>query len=434
MKVDKTQKNKAKFTFTIKPNEFEKAITKAYENIKKDIEIPGFRKGQVPQKIYETRRGVSNLYHDALNIVLNEKYLEAAQSKKADIYLAAEPEIIFDINEVKRDNQFDISLVFWLLPQVKLGKYKGIEIEVKEPKVSTKEVDNDIRATLGLHDYLEPKKGGIIEKGDTAIFDFEGFKDGKPFEGGKAENYELIIGSNSFIPGFEDKMIGMKEGEEKTIDVTFPKEYHAKDLAGKKVKFKLKVHEVKVKTTPKLNETTFKENLGKLDKKVKTLAEFRKITKNHILEHKRKHEIQHQKQDILNKVRKNSKIDVCDAIIDSEVEQSYRRYEQQMTQSGMSMDQIFKMTGQTEAEFRKKLRPDALRNIEEIFVLDEIKKEEKIKVTKKDLDTKLQEIADTYKKSLNEVKKLIDIRQLEFSLSITKTLDFLYDNAKIIKK
>ena len=245
MKVEKLNTNRANYHFTVTTEEFENGLDHAFEHVSKDLEVKGFRKGKVPRNIYETKFGVESLYEEALNHVFHHKYHEATADQTYQI--VGEPNVDLDIKAIKRGESFDFSFDVAIKPDVELGQYKAIEVKPLDDSVSDDDVKAEISRILKSKSNLEPKTEGTLEKGDTAIFDFEGFLKGVAFEGGKAENHQLEIGSNQFIPGFEEQMVGMTLGEEKDINVTFPEAYQAENLAGQEVTFKIKLHEIKTK-------------------------------------------------------------------------------------------------------------------------------------------------------------------------------------------
>ncbi len=283
MKVEKLTTNRVKFTFEVTPHEFDHGLDHAFEHVQKDVEIKGFRKGHVPRNIYETKFGVESLYEDALNHVLHHKYHEA--QNHPDYEIVGQPEVDVDFTKIKRGEVFEVSLIAPVKPEVTLGAYKGLEVKAIKTNVTASEVNAEIKNLLTANSELTPKDGPI-ELGDTAIFDFEGFLDGVPFEGGKAENHSLEIGSNQFIPGFEEQMVGLKSGDEKDLNVTFPEQYQAANLAGKPVVFKIKLHEVKAKAAVELNDE-FVKSLNK--ENVTTVEELKASTKKE-LEDKKKSE------------------------------------------------------------------------------------------------------------------------------------------------
>ncbi len=252
MNITVLENKKVKYTFEVTPDEFAHGIEHAYEHAKKDVEVKGFRKGHVPFSIFEKKYGVETLYEDALNHVLSHKYQEVLADTTHEV--VSDPEIDLDYKKVNRDTPFEVSLLFDVKPDVTLGDYKGLEATYPKTTVKASDVDLELQNMLKKDGTLEPKEGELLV-GDTAIFDFEGFLDGAPFDGGKAENYELEIGSNQFIPGFEEQMVGMTPGEEKELNVTFPENYQAENLKGKAVVFKVKLHDIKTKKPAELNDT-----------------------------------------------------------------------------------------------------------------------------------------------------------------------------------
>lgn len=280
MKIEKLENGKVKFTFEVTPHEFDHGLEHAYDHVKADVELKGFRKGHVPRNMYETKYGVESLYEDALNHVLSHKYNEVQQS---EYDVVGQPTIDVDFKKISKTESFEVSLISAVKPDVVLGAYKGIEVKAASVLVTDDEVDAEIKHLLSQHGTLEPKEGSL-EIGDTAIFDFEGFLKGEPFEGGKAENYELEIGSGQFIPGFEEQMVGLNVGDEKALQVTFPENYQAENLKNQEVTFNVKLHDIKKMTYAELNDA-FVESLKK--ENITTVEQLKADTKKTLEEHKK---------------------------------------------------------------------------------------------------------------------------------------------------
>ena len=267
-KWEKQEGNKGQLTFEVPAEEFNLALDKAFKKVSKDVQIPGFRKGKIPRGMFEKRFGVESLYQDAVDIVLPEAYSKAID--ETDIFPIAQPEV--DIEQIEKGKDLVFTAIVEVKPEVTLGDYKGLEVEEESVEVTDEDVENEINTIRERHAELVVKEDGKVEDGDTAVIDFEGFLDGEAFEGGKGENHSLEIGSGSFIPGFEEKLIGKEAGEETEIEITFPEEYHAENLAGKDAVFKVKIHEIKSKELPELDDEFAKD----VDDEVETLDELKK--------------------------------------------------------------------------------------------------------------------------------------------------------------
>jgi|LSQX01.1.fsa_nt_gb trigger factor len=428
MKFEKLSNNSAKFTFDVTKEEFEHGLEHAYEHIKKDVSVEGFRKGNVPQNIYENKYGVESLFEDALNHVFAHKFDEAILSKKAEI--VGNPEIDLDYTTVKKGEGFTFSFIVPTKPDVILGQYKEIEIEKDEISVSSEEVELAIEQALEKASFLGNKAEGSLEMGDTAIFDFKGLKDGVAFEGGTAENHQLEIGSGQFIPGFEEQMLGMMPEEEKTIDITFPEDYHAEDLKGQAVKFEIKLWEIKQKIKPELND----EFVRNQNNELKTVEEYKKHLENDLMNAKQLEEKNRIINSLVQKVGENAEIDVPQAMVDGEVERYKNQMLQQIQQYGIDLETYVGFTGQTMEQFEQQVNELSLMRVREYLALEKVGEVEKIAATKAEVDQKYQEIADMYKMSIKEVKQHIQPEMIEKEVVFNKTIDFIYDNSKLIEK
>ena len=423
MKIEKLENKKVKFTFEITPGEFDHALEHAYDHIKADIEIKGFRKGHVPRNIYENKYGVESLYEDALNHAIGHKIYDIRENKEYTI--VGQPTADIDFEKVSIDKPFEVTLIYAVKPEVVLNEYKGLEIKKVKTSVSASEVNNEIKNILAENAVLE-LKDGKIELGDTAIFDFEGFVDDVAFEGGKAENYSLEIGSNQFIPGFEEQMVGLKAGDEKDLKVKFPENYQAENLKGKDAIFKIKVHEVKVKKVSELNDE-FVKSLD--DKAVNTVEDFKKQTKEK-LENNKKHEASHLETDmIIDLLLEKNAIEIPEEMIEEEYENYLSQIDAQAKQYGLEREMFLQLSGMNPETFHDQAKIDAKKRIHVSLVMEEVAKQEKLVVTKEELDNKFEELAKQYNMPAEEIKKYIPSALVENDLLIGKAYDFVLDNA-----
>jgi len=339
MNVEKVSVNRVKYTFDVTPHEFEHGLDHAFEHVQKDVEVKGFRKGKVPRNIYETKFGVESLYEDALNHVLHHKYHEAQNHKEYEI--VGQPTVDVDFKSIKRGEVFQVSFTAPVKPEVKLGTYKGITVKDIKVLVSDSEVQAEIRNLLTKSSELELKEGSL-EFGDTAIFDFDGYLDGVAFEGGKAENYSLEIGSNQFIPGFEEQMVGLKSGDEKELNVKFPEQYQAEHLRGKDVLFKVRLHEVKTKKSSELNDE-FVVSLSK--EGVSTVSELEVSVRSDLENSKKTEAEQQMTQEILTKLLSEVSVDIPEEMIEEEVKHQRESVENQAKQYGLEFDMFLSLSG-----------------------------------------------------------------------------------------
>ena len=426
-KVEKTEKaNEVKLEITIEAEKFDNAMKKVYFQNAKYFNIPGFRKGKAPMNIVEKYYGAQIFYEDAFNEVATEAYDEALEANKID----AVSRPVVDIKQMEKGKDVIFTAVVQTKPEVELGKYKGIEIPKVEYKVEEKDIEHELGHMQEHNSRLITVDDRALENGDIATIDFEGFVDGVAFDGGKAEGHELEIGSGSFIPGFEEQLVGMKIDEEREIKVTFPKEYFSKDLAGKEAMFKVKLHEIKRKELPELDDE-FAKDVSEFD----TLAELKasikeKIEKNN--EQRQKYET----EDLAIKaVCKDVKVDIPSGMVEFEVENMMKDFEQRLSYQGLNLDQYLKMIGKTEEEMKKEYEPQAIEAIKSRLVLEAIIKAEKIEASEDEIKAKMEEMAKNYGKKVEEISENENLkRYLKEGIESEKALEFIVSNAKFTAK
>ena len=425
-KVEKTKNaNEVKVKITVEASKFDEAIKKVYFQSAKYFNIPGFRKGKAPMNIVEKYYGKEIFYEDAFNEVAPEVLEEAV--KENNIEIVSRPDI--DVTQIEKGKDLIFTAVFQTKPEVELGKYKGIEIPKIEYTVSDEDINHELGHMQEHNSRLISVEDRPVEKGDIAVIDFEGFVDGVAFEGGKAENHELEIGSNTFIPGFEDQIIGMKIDEEKDINVKFPDEYFSKDLAGKDATFKVKLHEIKKKELPELDDE-FAKDVSEFD----TLEELKKSIKDKIEkdnEQKQKYETE---DAVIKAVCENIKVDIPSGMIESETEDMLKNIETRLSYQGLKLDQYLQIMGKTAEEVKKEYEPQAIEAVKSRLMLEAVVKAEKIEATEDEIVEKVKEMAKNYGKSDEELLKNENLRNyIKSGIETEKALDFLVKNAKMKK-
>ncbi|CDD37347.1 trigger factor [Clostridium sp. CAG:356] len=426
-KVEKTENaNEVKLEITVEAEKFENAMKKVYFQNAKYFNIPGFRKGKAPMNIVEKYYGAQIFYEDAFNEVATEAYEEALTENKIDV--VSRPEV--DIAQMEKGKDLIFTAVVQTKPEVKLGKYKGIEIQKIEYKVDKKDVDHELEHMQEHNSRLVTVDDRPLENGDTATIDFEGFVDGVAFEGGKAEGHELEIGSGTFIPGFEEQLIGMELENEKEIKVTFPKEYFSKDLAGKDATFKVKLHDIKKKELPELDDE-FAKDVSEFD----TLEELKKSIKEKLTKNKEQREKYETEEAVLKAVCEDSKLDIPSGMIELEIDNMLKDFEQRLSYQGLNLEQYLKMIGKTEEEMRKEYEPQAIEAIKSRLVLEAIMKAEKIEASEEEIKAKMEEMAKSYGKDVEELSKNENLKNyLAEGIKSEKALEFIVNNAKVTEK
>ena len=404
-------------TIKIEGDEWKNAIDATFKKKQKNLAIDGFRKGKVPRSVYEKKFGKESLFLDAADEVLQGAYLKAMTESK--LLPVVQPSV--DLTSID-ENGVEFKFTIITKPEVKVKKYSGLKIAEEKVEVTKEEIDHEISHIL--EHYAEmATKDGKIENGDIAIIDFEGFKDGVAFDGGKGENYSLEIGSNTFIPGFEEGLIGLKAGDEKDLELTFPKDYAAKDLAGAKVVFKVKVNEVKTKVERELDEDFF-EDLGMKD--VTNEKELRESIKKNIESHK-KYEAENAYLDkLLEEISKNVEVDIPEEMVQEEVDSLKHRMEHEMSHQGLTLDMYFQFTGTTEADLNVQLETEAYKNTLYRLMLEEIKSQEKITATDKEAEEEAEKMAERYQVSKEDfIKQIGGLESLKYDVEMNKTIEKL---------
>ena len=424
VKVENLKKNMAKITVTVAAKEFDEAIEKAYQKNKSRYNVPGFRKGKATKKMIEKAYGSQVFYDAALNEVLDRHYPEAAGESGLDI--VSRPEI--DIVEEGKDLIFTATVA--VRPEVKLGEYFGVEAEKADVSVTAKEVTERLNRELEKNSRMIDVDRAI-KKNDIASIDFVGSVEGKEFAGGKGEDYPLTIGSGTFIPGFEEQLIGAKAGDHVDVKVTFPENYGAKDLAGKEALFKVTVKGVKEKQVPKADDE-FASEVSEFD----TLDEFKKDLKKQIKEEKEKRASSEVENHVVDKVVENASVELPEPMVATQLDQMFYDYGRRMEQQGIPMDQYMQITGMTPTSLKAQMRETAVKNIKTSLVLDAIQKKEKITASEDKFEEELQRISDQYRmKKEDFVKTLTDSQKdsIKRELNIQATIDELVAKAKLVK-
>ena len=413
----KQSKNVHEITIKIEGEEWKKALDKAFNDKKRDAVVDGFRKGKVPRDVYEKHYGKESLFIPAADYVLQDAYMKVMEENK--LVPVVQPDV--NLGGIDEDG---VEFVFKIItkPEVNVKKYKGLKIEKEKVEVTKEEIEHELSHVLEKYTELVTKDGKV-ESGNVAVIDFEGFKDGVAFEGGKGENYSLEIGSNTFIPGFEDQVIGMKVGEEKDINLTFPEDYGAKDLAGAAVVFKVKVNEIKEKQTRELDEEFF-EDLGMegVDSKEKLEKEIEESIKA-----RKEMEAENNYVDkILEEVSKNVEVDIPEEMVNEEIDRLMKRFEENMIMQGISLDLYYQFSRTTEADLRNQLEKEAYSNVLYRLMLEEIMTLEKIEVTEEEVEKEAASLAEKYQMEKEEfLKQFGGLDMIQYDLEMRKTIDSL---------
>ncbi len=426
--IEKKDNNMAVLTIEVPAEEVDKATDVAYQKNKNKISIPGFRKGKVSRSVIEKMYGKDFFLNEAANMLVQKAYSEAYDECEEEI--VSSPEI--DIVTLVAGQPMVFTATVVLKPEIKLGKYKGVEIEPVDLEVTEEEMNRVIDRERENNARMVSVDDRAIELNDIAVIDFEGFVNGKSFDGGKGENYELTIGSHSFIDTFEDQLIGCKVGDDKSVEVTFPETYHVKDLAGKPALFKVHVNEIKVKELPELDDE-FAAEVSEFE----TLEEYKEDVKKTIKERKEKSAKDQREMAAIDAVIENSEMDIPDQYVETVLRQMMQEYAQRLQMQGLSIDQYMQFTGQTRELMEEQMKPQALKRIQSRLVLEAIAEKEKIEISDEDFEAELKRIGESYKMAIDDVKDMVGDEgkeEIMKDLKLTKAGEFIAENAKEAKK
>ncbi|MEG0527873.1 MAG: trigger factor [Longicatena sp.] len=414
-------KSTGELTTSVEGEAWKAAQKKTYNKMAKKVNLPGFRPGQAPAALVKKQISTQSVLMEAIDEVAGEAL--SAAIKEHDLWVVSRPSL--DVESIDED-KVTFKFIVAVKPEVKLGKFKGLDIKKDEVKVDDADVTADVERLAERFADLVVKEEGKVENGDTAVIDFEGFKDEVPFEGGKGEDYPLVIGSGSFIPGFEEQVLGMKSGDTKDLNVTFPEEYQAAELAGQPVVFKVTVKEIKSKVLPEINDELIKQ--AKIEG-VETVDAYKEYAKKNLEESKEREATQKFENDILTAVTEASEVEIPDVMIEDETDNLVRDFEQRLQSQGFGMEQFLQITGNTVEGIREEMKKDAFGKVKVRLVLEAIAAEEKIEVSEADIEKELETVANTYNMPLEKVKELISGDAISYDLRIRKALDLIKESA-----
>lgn len=423
LQVEKLEKNMAKLTIEVPASDLEKALQGAYMKQKNKISLPGFRKGKVPRQMIEKMYGAEIFYDDAANELIPKAYADAYD--ECDLEIVSRPEI--NVVQIEKGKPFIFTAEVAVKPEVTLGEYKGLEVEKISTRVTQKEIDAKIQEEAEKNARTVTVEDRPVQDGDEVILDFEGFVDGVAFEGGKGENYPLTIGSGSFIPGFEEQLVGVEAEKEVEVNVTFPEEYHAEDLKGKEAVFKCTVHEIKTKELPEIDDE-FAAEVSEFD----TLEEYKADVKAKIKEQKAAEGKTKQEDSVVEQAVKNAEYEIPDAMIETQAAQMADDFARRIQSQGLTMEQYFQFTGMTSEKMLEELRPQAVKRIETRLVLEAIAKAENIEISDEKLDEELAKMAEQYKMEVDKFKEFVgenEKKQMKEDMAVQEAVTFLVENA-----
>ena len=422
----KKEGNKVTFKLIVDNDKFEGAVTKAYNKNKGKFNIPGFRKGKAPKQIIESQYGKGVFYNDAIDMLFPEIYPSALDELNIDPI--SRPEL--DIEEISKDNGLVMVVNVEVKPEFELGEYKGIEIAKPDYTVNEDEVKLRLEEMRNKASRLVDVEGRAIESGDTAVIDFEGFVDGVAFEGGKGEDYNLVIGSNTFIPGFEDQLIGKNKGEEVEVNVEFPAEYHVESLAGKPATFKVVVKNVQNKELPELNDEFAADTT-----EFNTLEELKNDLKSKVEEEAKNRADAEMRNSLVEKISEGTEVEVPNAMIETQIDNMLMELNYQLQYQGLQLEQLLQMTGRSIEDLRNEKREEATKLVKSSLILEAISKAENVEVSEADVDAEVEKMAKMYNMEVEKIKSVMrptDLEDIKGQLKIRKTIDLLVDSAKLV--
>lgn len=423
LQVEKLEKNMAKLTIEVPASDLEKALQSAYKKQKNKISLPGFRKGKVPRQMIEKMYGAEIFFDDAANEIIPKAYADAYDECKLEI--VSRPEI--NIVQIEKGKPFIFTAEVATKPEVTLGEYKGLEVDKVSTRVTQKEVEAKIEEEAEKNARTVTVEDRAVQDGDEVILDFEGFVNGEAFEGGKGENYPLTIGSGSFIPGFEEQLVGAEAEKEVEVKVTFPEDYHAEELKGKEAVFKCTVHEIKAKELPEIDDE-FAAEVSEFD----TLDEYKADVKAKIKEQKATDGKRKQEDQAVEQAIKNASYEIPDAMVDTQISQMANDFAQRIQSQGLTMEQYYQFTGMTEEKMNEEFKPQAVKRIETRLVLEAIAKAENIEISDEKLDEEIAKMAEAYKMEADKLKEFMgdaEKKQMKEDMAVQEAVTFLVENA-----
>ena len=426
LQVEKLEKNMAKLTVEVPAEQFEAALKTSYNKNKNKFNIPGFRKGKAPQAMIEKMYGAGVFYEDAVDEAINASYPDAA--KKSGLEIVSRPEI--SIEQVEKGKAFIYVASVATKPEVTLGEYKGIEVEKAKPEVTDADVEAELKKVQEQNSRLVTVEDRAVADGDQTVIDFEGFVDGKAFEGGKAEDYTLVIGSHSFIDTFEDQLIGKNIGEDVEVNVTFPAEYHAAELAGKPATFKVKIKEIKMKELPELNDE-FASEVSEFE----TLDAYKEDVKNKLAETKQAQATAENENNVVQKVVDNAQMDIPAPMVDEQVRNMIEDYARRLQSQGISFDQYLQFTGSTIEQLQEQMRPQAELRLRTRLVLEAVVAAEKIEPSDELVEAEIKKMSENYKMDVEQIKSIMGeagMAQMKADMAVQEAVDFLVAEAKLV--
>ncbi|MCO4344750.1 trigger factor [Staphylococcus agnetis] len=423
---EKKEGNEGLLQVTVPAEEVDKALDQAFKKVVKQINVPGFRKGKVPRPIFEQRFGVEALYQDAVDILLPKAYSNAVE--EAGINPVDQPEI--EVTQIEKGKEFKFDATVTVEPEVELGDYKGLEIEKQNTELTDEEVEETIQQRLEAMADMVVKEDGKVEEGDTVNLDFDGYVDGEQFEGGQADGYDLEIGSGMFIPGFEEQLVGLAVGEEKDVEVTFPEEYHAEELAGKPATFKTKINEIKSKEVPELDD----ELANELDSEANTVDEYKENLRKQLAENKATEAENTQKEEAITKATDNAKVDIPNAMIKTEEDRMVQEFAQRLQQQGLNLETYFQISGQSEEDLRGQMKEDAEQRVKTNLTLAAIADAENIEATDEDVEKELETMSAQFGISVDDIKSTLGNTDIvKNDVRVKKVIDLLVKEAKLVE-